>query len=210
MLLSMFSWIASYRIIAFVDGCVASNCFFQLFWIAKGSVSNPTSLFWIEVPWIRGHCNWVCEFFFPQKSMVTYYLSFFMFVIYWDTPDNCKIWIKSKMVLFGVSYKLITSRIRLDWALERWNVLDICVVKMILVLCFNVLLCTMKLLRVAIICNFQYLGNVLWNPWFVPSIVSFAILCSHVYKLVVVKCIMLFTSFQIFQELQSTLAPMPN
>jgi hypothetical protein len=39
----------------------------------------------------------------------------------------------------------------LDWALERQNALDISIVKMIIVLCFNILLCVMKLVGVAII-----------------------------------------------------------
>jgi hypothetical protein len=39
--------------------------------------------------------------------------------------------------------------------------------------------------------------------------ISSTILPPHVYKLVVPKYIMLFTSFQIFQELRSTWAPMP-
>jgi hypothetical protein len=59
-----------------------------------------------------------------------------------------------------------------------------------------------------IVCSFRYLSNVLWNPRSVPLIVSFVILYPLVHKLAVAKCKMLFISFQIFQELQSTWAPM--
>ncbi len=55
------------------------------------------------------------------------------------------------------------------------NALDICVVKMILVLCFSNLLCIMKFFGVGI-----YLGSVLWNPQSVPSDISFKILCPLV------------------------------
>jgi hypothetical protein len=48
--------------------------------------------------------------------------------------DNCKVWIKSSMVMLGASYKPIRSRICLDWALECQNALDIYVVRMIIVL----------------------------------------------------------------------------
>jgi hypothetical protein len=82
-----------------------------------------------------------------------------------------------------------------DWALKWWNALDIRVVKMIVIFYFNIFMCSMKLLGVAIVYNFQNLGSVSWNPWFIPSIVSSTNLHPHVYKLVVVKCIMLFTSF---------------
>jgi hypothetical protein len=27
---------------------------------------------------------------FPQNLMAKYYLSFFLFIIHWDIPDNCK------------------------------------------------------------------------------------------------------------------------
>jgi hypothetical protein len=57
------------------------------------------------------------------------------------------------MVMLGVSCRLITSKIILDWALKRQNALDICVVKMIIVLYFNVLLRAMKSLGVVIICT---------------------------------------------------------
>ncbi len=55
-----------------------------------------------------------------------------------------------KMVMLGASCKLVTSRICLNWALERQNALDICVIKMIFVLCFNILLHAMRLLGVVI------------------------------------------------------------
>jgi len=58
------------------------------------------------------------------------------------------------MVMLGASCRLVTSRIWLNWASKRQNALDICVVIMILVLCFNVFLHTMKFLGVAIVCNF--------------------------------------------------------
>jgi hypothetical protein len=58
----------------------------------------------------------------------------------------------------------------------------------------------MKLFGVAIIPSFQNLGIVLWNLWFEPFVVSFAIPRPLVYKFAIAKCIMLFTSFQIFQE----------
>ncbi len=107
--------------------------------------------------------------------MVTYYLSFLLFTIHWDVQDNCKVWTRNMIVMFGASYRQATSRIHLVWALKQWNVLVIYVVRMIIVLCFNILLLAMKLFGVANIPNFQNLGTVLWNLWFVPSIVSFAI-----------------------------------
>jgi len=55
------------------------------------------------------------------------------------------------MVMLGASCRPVTSRMRLDWASEQPNAFDICVVRMILLLCFNVLLCTMKLDGVAIV-----------------------------------------------------------
>jgi hypothetical protein len=53
----------------------------------------------------------------------------------------------------------------------------------------------MKLLGVVIVHSFQYLDSASWNPWFVPLVVSFVILCPLVYKLTIAKCIMLFTNF---------------
>jgi hypothetical protein len=52
----------------------------------------------------------------------------------------------------------MTSIIHLVWALEQRNVLVIYVVKMIIVLCSNILLLAMKLFGVAIIPSFQNLG----------------------------------------------------
>jgi hypothetical protein len=101
--------------------------------------------------------------------------------------------------------KLQTSNIKNLFGLGFiiWqSTLDICVVKMILVLCFNNLLHTMKFFGVGI-----SLGNVLWNLWSVPSDVNSLILCPPVYKLAVTECIMLFTSFEIFQKPPSTWAP---
>jgi hypothetical protein len=111
------------------------------------------------------------------------------------------------MVMLGASCRLVTSRINLDWTLERRNALDICVVRMIIILCFNIILCAMKLVGVAIVPNYQYLGNVSYNPRSVLLVVSFATLHPLVYKLVVAKYIVLFKNFQIFQELQSIWAP---
>jgi hypothetical protein len=54
--------------------------------------------------------------FFPTNLMVTYYLSFLLFIIHWDNPNNCKVWTESLMVMLGVSCRLVTSRIHLDWA----------------------------------------------------------------------------------------------
>jgi hypothetical protein len=70
---------------------------------------------------------------FPQNSMMTYYLNFLLCVIHWDILDNCKVWIESMMVMLGASCRPLTSRIYLDWALEWWNALDICVGRIILV-----------------------------------------------------------------------------
>jgi hypothetical protein len=61
-----------------------------------------------------------------------------------------------KMVMFGASCKPVTSKI----CLERQNVMDICVIKLIFVLCCSILLHAMKLFGVAIVHYFQYLDNV--------------------------------------------------
>jgi hypothetical protein len=160
------------------------------------------------IPLIIGSSQLSLWIVFPLKLMATYYLNFLLFVIHWGIIDNCKVWTKSSMVMFGTSCTLVTKRNCLDWILEWQNALEICVVRMIFVLCLNVHLCTMKFLGVGIVCNFRYLGSVLWNPWFVPLAISSMILCPHVYKLAVAECIILFTSFQIFQEPRSTWAPM--
>jgi hypothetical protein len=144
---------------------------------------------------------------FPQNPMVTFYFNFLLCVIHWDILDNYKVWIESMMVMFGASCKLVTSKICLDWVSEWPNALDICVVEMIFVLCFNVLMNAMKLTEVAIVHSYQYLGSVSWNPWSISSIISSVTLCPLVYKLVVAECIMLFTNFQIFQEPWSTWVP---
>jgi hypothetical protein len=141
--------------------------------------------------------------------MVTYYLGFLIFVIHWDNPDNCKVWTKSLMVMFGASCRPITLWIHLGWASERQNALDICDVKMIIVLCFSIILGAMKFLGMGIVYNFRYPSSVSWNPQSIPLAVSYVILPPPIYKLVVLKCIMLFTSFQIFQKSWSTWAPMP-
>jgi hypothetical protein len=65
------------------------------------------------------------------------------------------------MVMFGASCRQVTSRIHLVWALKRQNALVIYVVKMIIILCFNILLLVMKLFGMAIIPNFQNLGIIL-------------------------------------------------
>ncbi len=99
-----------------------------------------------------------------------------------------------KMVMLGASCKLLTSRICWKWQ----NAMDICVVKMIFVLCCNVLLHAMKLFAMVIICNFQYLDNVSWNPWFVPPIVSFAIFhpLTNLQSQNVLCCSQIFKSFK--------------
>ncbi len=82
--------------------------------------------------------------------------------------------------------------------------LDICVVRMILFLRFNVLMCTMKLVGLAIVPIYQYLASISWNPLSIPLVVSSATFHPPIYKLEVLKCIMLFINFQIFQKPQST------
>jgi hypothetical protein len=59
---------------------------------------------------------------FLTKFNMIFYLSFLLFVIHWDILNNCKVWIKSTMVMFSVSYRPVTSRTHLDWALEWQNV----------------------------------------------------------------------------------------
>jgi hypothetical protein len=93
--------------------------------------------------------------FFSQNSMVPYVLSYVLFVVHSDILDNCKLWIESMMVMLGVSCKLVTSKIHLDWALEQRSAFDICVVKMILVLYLNVLLHVMKFGVVIIFATFN-------------------------------------------------------
>jgi len=117
---------------------------------------------------------------------------------------NCKVRIESTMVMLGASCKPITSIIHLDWASEWGNALDICVVRMIIVLCFNVLMCTMKLVGLAIVPIYQYLGSISWNPLSIPLAVSSATFHPPIYKLEVLKCIMLFINFQFFQKPWST------
>jgi hypothetical protein len=58
------------------------------------------------------------------------------------------------MVMLGASCRPITSRICLDWASKQQNALDIYVVRMIIVLYFNVFLCPTKFIGVAIVCSF--------------------------------------------------------
>ncbi len=97
----------------------------------------------------------------------------------------------------------------MDRASNWRNALDICVVRMFLSSILALFSMQWSFFGVGIVHNFQYLHIGLWNPRFIPLVVSFAILPPLVYKLVVVECIMLFTSFQIFQEPWSTWAPMP-
>jgi hypothetical protein len=61
--------------------------------------------------------------------------------------------------MLGPSFKLVTSIICLNWALKWQNALDICVVKMIFILCCNILVHTMKLLGVVIVRSFLYLDS---------------------------------------------------
>jgi len=87
---------------------------------------------------------------FPQNSMVTFSLNFFLCVTCWDIFDNYKVWIESMMVMFGVSCKLVTSKIwliglqndQMPWTfvLSEW----------FFVLYFNILLHAMKLVGVPI------------------------------------------------------------
>jgi hypothetical protein len=89
--------------------------------------------------------------FLPTKFSGDIFLNYLLFIIHWDIQNNCKIWIKSMMVTFNASCKLVTLKIHLNWVLKQWSALDICVVKMIFVLYFTVLLHTMRLLGVVII-----------------------------------------------------------
>jgi hypothetical protein len=57
--------------------------------------------------------------------------------------------------MLGVSCKPVTLQMCLDSPLEQRNALDIYVVRMIFVLYFNILLCTMKLVKVAIVLSYQ-------------------------------------------------------
>ncbi len=141
--------------------------------------------------------------------MVTYQLNFLLSIIHWENLDNCKVWTESSMVMLGADCRPVILRIPLNWVSKQQNALDICVVKMILILYFIILMCAMKFLGMGIVCNLKNISNVSWNPWFVTLVISFVILLPHVYKLVMLKCIILFISFQIFQEPWSTWAPMP-
>jgi hypothetical protein len=77
---------------------------------------------------------------------------------------------------------------------------------MIFVLYFNMFMGIMKLVRVVVVCSFRYLGIVSPNLQLVPLTVSYVIF----YQLVLIKYIMLFTSFQIFQEPWSTSCRNPS
>jgi hypothetical protein len=59
----------------------------------------------------------------------------------------CKLWTNNIKNSFKLSFR-------------TQNALDICVVKMILVLCFNIFLHAMNLIGVAIVYNFKYLGSI--------------------------------------------------
>ncbi len=52
----------------------------------------------------------------PTKFNGDIHLSFLLFIICWDILDNCKVWIEGMMVMLGVSCRLVTSIILLDWA----------------------------------------------------------------------------------------------
>jgi hypothetical protein len=54
---------ASCRKVAFANGCAASDYFFQHYWIVKSNVFDPTCFYWIEVPWLWSHHNWIYELF---------------------------------------------------------------------------------------------------------------------------------------------------
>jgi hypothetical protein len=111
----------------------------------------PHTVFWNWSPLIMMPSQLSLWIVFPQNSMVTFYLSFLMCVICWDISSNCKVWIENMMVMLGASCRPETSRMHLDWDSEQPNSLDICVVRMILLLCCNVLLHTMKLDGVVIV-----------------------------------------------------------
>jgi hypothetical protein len=53
--------------------------------------------------------------------------------------------------MLNASCRPITLKIHLNYTLQRQNALDICVVRMIIVLCFSILLCTMKFLGMGIV-----------------------------------------------------------
>jgi hypothetical protein len=111
----------------------------------ESNVSSPTCLFWIEVLWLQCHHNWVCDFS-SHKIQWWHIIWASPYVSYiGDILENCKVWIKSMMVMFGASCRPLTSRNRLDWALKWWNDLGICVIRIIIVFYFNIILCTMKL-----------------------------------------------------------------
>jgi len=57
------------------------------------------------------------------------------------------------MVMLGADCRPVILRIPLDWVSKQQNALDICVVKMILILYFSIL-------GVGIVCNLKNIGNV--------------------------------------------------
>jgi hypothetical protein len=50
----------------------------------------------------------------PTKLNGDILFELLMCVICWDIPENYKVWIESMMVMFGASYRLVTSRKCLD------------------------------------------------------------------------------------------------
>ncbi len=57
--------------------------------------------------------------YLPTKSTMRNYLSFVLSIIHWDNLDNCKVWTKRLMVMFGASCKLVTLKFHLDRASEQ-------------------------------------------------------------------------------------------
>jgi hypothetical protein len=57
--------------------------------------------------------------------------------------------------MLGADYRPVTLKIPLDWVSKQQNALDICVVKMILILYFSIFMCAMKFLGVGIVCNLK-------------------------------------------------------
>jgi hypothetical protein len=143
--------------------------------------------------------------FFPLNLMVTYYLSFLLFIIHWTFKQ-----------FQGMDWKFDNHA----WCkLQASNIKNSFGLGFIMMKCLGNLCCYndfYPLFQHSFARNeaswsgdslqLQYLGNVLWNPQSITLAISFTIFSPPIYKLVVVECIVLFKSFQ---KLQSTWAPMP-
>ncbi len=96
----------------------------------------------------------------PTNSMVTYSLNFLLVChplghfrqLQVDKKYNGHAWCKLQTNNIKNSFRL---------GFRTQNALDICVVKMIFILCFNIFLHAMNLIKVVIVCSFQYLGSIL-------------------------------------------------